>query len=129
MRFYTDYALTKTVRNAEKFVTPKNVILKVLIFLLVFYIGQIAESIPLVLAVMPKLTAWATEQIKTTGSLDETALQEKLTNLLADPANTKIMLYCTIFAPLITLLFCRFIEGRKLTTFFLLIDSHNSKIT
>ncbi|MDE5792529.1 MAG: CPBP family intramembrane metalloprotease [Oscillospiraceae bacterium] len=116
MRFYTDYALTKTVRSSEKFVTPKNIILKILIFLGVFYIGQIAESIPLVLAVMPKLTAWATEQIKTTGSLDETALQEKLTNLLADPANTKIMLYCTIFATLLTLVFCRFIEGRKLST-------------
>lgn len=114
MKLYTDYALTKTVRNEEKFVTPKNMILKILIFLVVFYIGQIAESIPLILAVMPRLMAWATEQMQL-GTLDETMIRDKLENLLADPANTKIMLYCTIFATLITLVFCRFIEGRKLT--------------
>ena len=116
MKFYTDYALTKTVRDSERFVTPKNMILKILIFLLVFYVGQIAEGLPMIVAVMPKLMAWATEQMQITGTIDETAMQDKLQNLLADPSITKIMLYCTIFATLITLLFCRFIEGRKLNT-------------
>lgn len=116
MKLYTDYALTKTVRNEEKFVTPKNMILKILIFLVVFYIGQIAEGLPMILAIMPKLMAWANEQIQVTGMLDETAMQDKLQNLLSDPSITKIMLYCTIFATLITLVFCRFIEGRKLST-------------
>ncbi|MDE7093411.1 MAG: CPBP family intramembrane metalloprotease, partial [Oscillospiraceae bacterium] len=82
----------------------------------VFYIGQIAEGLPMIIAIMPKLMAWATEQMQITGTLDEAVVRDKIANLLADPSMTKIMLYCTIFATLITLVFCRFIEGRKLTT-------------
>ncbi|MDE6776355.1 MAG: CPBP family intramembrane metalloprotease [Oscillospiraceae bacterium] len=116
MKLHTDYALTKTVRESEGFLTPKNIILKILIFLVVFCIGQIAEGLPMTIAIMPKLMAWATEQMQITGTLDEAVVRDKIANLLADPSMTKIILYCTAFATLVTLLFCRLIEGRKLNT-------------
>ncbi|MDE6657642.1 MAG: CPBP family intramembrane metalloprotease [Oscillospiraceae bacterium] len=116
MKLYTDYALTKTVRESEKFLTPKNIIFKILIFLVIFYVGEIAQSLPMLLAIMPKLMAWANEQIEITGTLDEAVVRDKIMNLLSDPSMTKIMLYCTAFATLVTLLFCRLVEGRKLNT-------------
>lgn len=116
MKMYTDYALTKTVRESEKFLTPRNIILKILIFLAVFYVGQLAEGLPMVIAIMPKLITWATEQIQITGELDQNAMNEKIMHLLLDPSITKIMLYCTAFATLVVFLFCRLVEGRKLVT-------------
>ena len=116
MKLYTDYPLMQTVREQETFRTPKNLILQCLIFYAVFWVLQIAESIGMVIAIMPRLMDWARNQMTQTGTLDQEEMLEKINNMLLDPANTHIMLLCTGFGTLVILLFCRVIEGRKLRT-------------
>ena len=116
MKIDTDYPLIKTVREQETFRTPQNLILQSLIFLAVFITLEIAESIGMVIGIMPRLMDWAREQMAATGNLDQMEMTEKLNNMLLDPANTHIMLIATGLGTLVILLFCRVIEGRKLCT-------------
>ncbi|MDE6731147.1 MAG: CPBP family intramembrane metalloprotease [Oscillospiraceae bacterium] len=119
MKLYTDYALTKTVRASEKFITPKNIFLKLLIFAVVFYIAQLAQGFVLIIFAMPRLLqvyADMAEQEFTSQEELQQEMSDRVMHLMQDPSMTRIMLYCTVFATLVILFFCKVIEGRKLTT-------------
>lgn len=115
MKLYTDYALTNTVRTSEKFVTPKNIILKLLIFAIVFYVSQIAQGIALGIFVMPRLMQIYSE-IAGQDITEQDIIKDKIMNLTLDPSITRIMLYCTVLSTLVIFFFCRVIESRKLST-------------
>ena len=119
MKLYTDYALTDTVRASEKFVTPKNIFLKLLIFLVVFYIAQIAQGFVLMIFAFPRLlqiySEMAEQKFISQEELQQ-AMTDRIMNLMQDPSMTRIMLYCTVFSTLVIFFFCKVIEGRKLNT-------------
>ncbi len=115
MKIYRDYPLIRTVREPETFRTPKNLILQLLIFAAVFFVLEIAESIGMVIGVMPRLMGWAREQAAA-GTLDNAVMIEKINSLLLDPGITYIMLLATGMGTLVVLFFCRVIEGRKFRT-------------
>ncbi|MDE7122069.1 MAG: CPBP family intramembrane metalloprotease [Oscillospiraceae bacterium] len=119
MKLYTDYALTKTVRASEKFVTPKNIFLKLLIFAVVFYVAQLAQGFVLVIFALPSLlqnySEMAEQEFISQEELQQ-AIEERVKNLTLDPSMTRIMLYCTVLSTLVIFFFCRVIEERKLHT-------------
>ncbi|MDE6087486.1 MAG: CPBP family intramembrane metalloprotease [Oscillospiraceae bacterium] len=119
MKLYTDYALTDTVRASEKFVTPKNIFLKLLIFLVVFYIAQLAQGFVLMIFAFPRLlqiySEMAEQEFISQEELQQ-AMTNRIRNLTQDPSMTRTMLYCTVFATLVIFFFCKVIEGRKLNT-------------
>ncbi|MBR4318612.1 MAG: CPBP family intramembrane metalloprotease [Oscillospiraceae bacterium] len=116
MKIYTDYSLTKTVKELETFRTPKNLILQCLIFGGVFLLVQIAESLGMIIGIMPQLIDWAKEQTALNNTLTSEMMMEKLNHLLNDPALTYILLFSTGLGTIVILLFCRLVEGRKLST-------------
>ncbi|MDE5769514.1 MAG: CPBP family intramembrane metalloprotease [Oscillospiraceae bacterium] len=119
MKLYTDYALTKTVRESEKFVTPKNIFLKLLIFVVVFYIAQLAQGFVLIIFALPRLLqiyAEMAEQEFISQEELQQAIADKVKNLTLDPSMTRIMLYCTVLSTLVIFFFCKVIESRKLST-------------
>ncbi len=66
----------------------------------------------------PKLIEWASETMNMNGGAPMTTaeMMRKLKTLLLDPSYTNIMLYSTVFATIMVLLFCRIIEGRRFRT-------------
>lgn len=116
MKIYQNYPLMQTVREEETFRTPKNIFLKALIFIAVFFALEIAEGFGMTLGAMPRLMEWAREQVAVNGNLDTAQMTEKLNSLLLDPQLTYIMLWATGLGTLVVLLFCRAIEGRKFRT-------------
>ena len=116
MKLFTYYPQVERSRALDVFRTPKNVFLKLLVFIAVFFCMSMAESIGTVIGLMPGLIRWGTEQIGEdgTGTIDQNAMQQKLNELMEDPSNTHIMLLCTGLGTIVVLLFVRLIEGRKL---------------
>ncbi|MDE5564318.1 MAG: CPBP family intramembrane metalloprotease, partial [Oscillospiraceae bacterium] len=113
----TNYPLVDRVRAVETFRTPKNLLLKCLIFIGIFILVQVIASFGMYAGIMPELMKWAMETAQANGGeLSTMELQEKLATLLQDPKMTNIMLYATGLATIGTLIYCRFVEGRKLNT-------------
>lgn len=117
MKLQVNYPLVKCVREPEEFRTPRNIFLKLLIFVLVFIVMTLAESIGMLIGVMPRFLDWlTTEAAANNGVISDTEATEMLNSMFLDPANTYIMLFSTGLATLVALLFCRVVEGRKLRT-------------
>lgn len=117
MKLYTNYPLIQRIREEEHFLTPKNLFLKMLIFLPVFIVLEFAESIGMMVGVLPRFFDWMMQEAAANdGVISDTKATEMLNSLLLDPANTYIMLLATGLGTIVVLIFCRFIEGRKLRT-------------
>ena len=119
MKMYTEYPLLQRVREEKTFRTPKNLFLKILIFLGVFFVVSFAEGFGSVLFIMPALMSWAMGKADPeTGQLQisDEEMNAKVNSLMEDPSMTAIMLYATVLGTLVVLLFCRFVEGRKFRT-------------
>ncbi len=117
MKLNFDYPLIQRIREEETFRTPRYLILKVLIFVAVFFAVSIAESIGMIFLFIPKLMEWATGVMEQNGGqISSEAMMEKLNTLLLDPQYTHIMLFSTALGTLVTLFFCRVIEGRRFRT-------------
>ncbi len=117
MKLYTNYPLIDRVRAVETFRTPKNLLLKCLIFIGIFILVEMIASFGMYAFIMPELMEWAMETAQANGGeLSTREVQEKLMNLLQDPKMTNITLYATGLATIGTLIYCRFVEGRKLNT-------------
>ena len=116
MKLQIDNTMQQRVRDAEKFRTPKNILLQCLIFFAVFIIGALVQS----LALMPKLTyettAYAQERIDLNGTVTEQEVEDYMMQLLSTEPYVIMTLYATLAATFITILFCRFIEKRRLST-------------
>ncbi len=116
MKLQIDNTMQQRVRDAEKFRTPKNILLQCLIFFAVFIIGALGQS----LALMPRLTyettAYAQERIDLNGTVTEQEVEDYMMQLLSTEPYVIMTLYATLVATFITILFCRFIEKRRLST-------------
>ncbi len=116
MKLQWNDTIVTRVRESERFRTPSNVLLQCLIFLGIFLLGSICQS----LVMMPKLMGdtmdYAYEQLELTGQVTDGELNEYMTSLLSTAPYVVLTLYATVAATLITLLFCRLIEKRKLST-------------
>jgi hypothetical protein len=116
MKLQISYPLTKRIREEKTFRTPKNILLQILIFVGIFFIAEMAESMGMIAGVMPRFMDWATQQMENNGQIDSQEATDYLNNLTLDPSNTVIMLFSTVLATIVVLLFCRFVEGRKFRT-------------
>ena len=111
-----NFPLIQRVRASEHFVTPGNLFLKLLIFLLVFLFYTFAEMIPIILFFIPRLMDWAMPIMEKNGMIADDVMMEKINGMLTDPFMTKVTLFATGLGTIVILLFCRFVEGRKLNT-------------
>ena len=109
-------SLTQIVREPEVFRTPKNLFLQCLIFWIVFFFMELAQSVFLIPAMWKSLMQWSREQLQQTGTLDSDAMMTKIQQLMLEPELVNAMLYATIAGTLVIFFFCRVIEGRKLST-------------
>ncbi|MBR3630199.1 MAG: CPBP family intramembrane metalloprotease [Oscillospiraceae bacterium] len=118
MKLNMNYPLIQRIREEEEFRTPKNLLLKLLIFGIVFLIASIAESVAMFGGFFPKLMQWASSQMTENGggTVSSQDLMDKLQNMLLDPEYTYILLVSTVLATVVTVCFCIFVEGRPLRT-------------
>lgn len=117
MKMITDYSMVQKLREIKQFQTPKNLFLKILIFVGVFMMVSIAESIPLVIGVVPRMMAWTMEQAQLYGGeVPDEVVNEYVNNMLADSYIMRLMLFSTVMGTLVAIFFCRVAEGRKLPT-------------
>lgn len=108
----------RDIKEAKTFRVPKNIVLQILIYLGVFLLLQMAESAVMMPFLMPRLFDWAMNEINQNngGSIAYDVMMDKINNMMMDPANTTIMLFCTLAGTIVIFLYCRFVEGRKLRT-------------
>ncbi len=118
MKPITNYPMYDRVRSLEQFRTPKNLILKLLIFALVFSITGTLQSIPMMFYFIPKMLSWITEQMNASGGMAMTdeAVMEFVNSMMMDPTLTQIMLFSTALVTIGILIFCRHVEGRPLSS-------------
>lgn len=117
MKLQINYPLVNCVREPEHFLTPKNLFLKLLVFIPVFMVMSIAESVGMIIGVLPRFIDWiASEAAANNGVISDTKATEMLSSMFLDPGNTYIMLLSTGLGTLVILFFCRIVEGRKLRT-------------
>ena len=116
MKLITNYPMTERLRSYEPFRTPQNLILKLLIFYLVFNIGGVLQSFVLMPPMIPKIMNWTMEKIENGETVDSQEAMDFVMNIMNDPSLTVLMLFSTVLVTLTGLLFCKLIEGRKLHT-------------
>lgn len=117
MKLQVNYPLVERVREPEVFRTPKNIFLKLLIFVPVFFIMQLAQMVVLVPAVLPRMFAEVSRELELSGGeLSEERANEIVNTIFMDSGNTTLMLFATVMTTIVALLFCRVVEGRKLNT-------------
>lgn len=116
MKPITNYPMTERLRNYQPFNTPKNIFLILLIFVAIFLVGSMVQAGVLMVGIMPKVMGWMTQQVEANGVIDTMEAYTYTMNLMMDPTNTVLMLFSTIGVTITTLLYCRFVEGRKLHT-------------
>lgn len=116
MKPITNYPLVEQTRSLETFRTPKNLILKLLIFYLVFNIGSVLQSFILMPAMIPKILRWSTEKFSNGESIDSQEAMDFIMNMMNDSSLTILMLFSTVLVTAAILLFCKLVEGRNLAS-------------
>lgn len=95
---------------------PKNVILQCLIFLAVFIISQICSSIPSFIPMMMSIFNNMQLLMDTLNNQGYTAYMDEVMSIGYTPTIIILSLYGTILATAITMLFCKVIERRPMTS-------------
>ncbi|MCR4644285.1 MAG: CPBP family intramembrane metalloprotease [Oscillospiraceae bacterium] len=110
--------LIRELREEDEFRTPKDLFLKFLIFVILFFVVAFVECVIMAIGFSPKLMAWATEEmvINNTTMITNDMLRAKLLNLLLDPEYTHVVLFATAGGTLTVFFYCRIIEGRPLSS-------------
>ena len=105
------------IKNTKTFRVPETLFWQVVVFGIVFFIMQFAETCMMMPFLMPRILDWAHKRMEETGGmLDSDEMSEQITNIMMDPVNTNIMLFSTVAGTILVLLYIRIIEGRKLQT-------------
>ncbi len=98
--------------EAEKARHKPNIILQVLIFIAVFIVTQIAASLPLIIGTIVKVVS---DISKGNADITDTSKsQEYASQLMSGDWVNILMLFCTVIATALTIIYCRFIEKRSL---------------
>lgn len=117
MKMITNYPMVDRIRSLEKFNTPKNHVLQILIFIAVFMAASIIQSVIVTIGIMPKLMKWTYELMESNGgSLDYDEAMKLVTEFMMDPSLTVLTLFSTLAITLTVFFYCRVFEGRKLST-------------
>lgn len=116
MKLNFNQKLIRDIREAPKFMVPKNIFLLLLVCIAVFFGVTMVESMAMMVWLVPKTISWMMENMSADGVVDSEQLNVYMTDLLLDPTATIVMLYCTAAATLAVFIYCRFVEGRKLHT-------------
>ncbi|MCD7799790.1 MAG: CPBP family intramembrane metalloprotease [Ruminococcus sp.] len=95
---------------------PKNVMLQCLIFLGVFIVSQIFASIPSFIPMMMSIFSKMSILMDTLNNQGYTAYMEEVISIGYTPTIIILSLYGTILATAITMLFCKLIERRPMTS-------------
>lgn len=93
------------MEEAEKAKFKPHFMIQLLIFVLVFFIGQIGASIPVIVATVRKV-------LQEEGGLDPNTVTGYATNMPQDLM--LVSLFSTLIATILTIVYCRFIEKRSL---------------
>lgn len=104
------------IKQAKTFRIPQNMILQVLIYVGIFFLLQMAETVAMMPFLMPRILDWAMAEVEAHGALNTAEVMQKINSIMQDPANTNIMLYCTLAGTIAVMLYCRWVEGRKIRT-------------
>ncbi len=117
MKIITNYPMVERIRSLEKFNTPKNHVLQLLIFFAVFLAASTVQSVIVTIGILPKLMTWTLELMESNGgSISYDEAMTIVTEFMMDPSLTALTLFSTIAITLTVFLFCRIIEGRRLST-------------
>ncbi|MBP0973362.1 MAG: CPBP family intramembrane metalloprotease [Oscillospiraceae bacterium] len=117
MTLKIDAPLIREIREEEEFRTPKDLFLKFVIFVVVFFVVACVECVIMTIGFYPKLMSWTMEQmLLTDGAVTDWMIREKLMDLLLDPEYTHIVLFATASGTITTFFYCRFIEGRSFSS-------------
>ena len=95
---------------------PKNIFLQSVIFLAVFIVSQVCASIPSFIPMMTNIFANMTTLMDTLNNQGYDAYMEKVMSIGYTPTIIILSLYGTILATVITMLFCKVIERRPITS-------------
>ena len=93
------------IEEAENAQLKPHFMIQLLIFVLVFFIGQIGASIPVIVATVRKV-------LQEEGGLDPNTVTGYATNMPQDLM--LVSLFSTLIATILTIVYCRFIEKRSL---------------
>lgn len=117
MHLQKHYPLLPRIREEQTFRTPRNIFLKLLIFLAVFIVGEMLSGMVIVIAAMPSLMQWASDEMQVSGgSLDSELANEQINSIMNNASNVRVMLFSTVLTTAAVLFFCRIIEGRRFRT-------------
>ncbi len=100
------------VLEAQKARFKPGLAIQVLIFIAVFFVSQIAASLPMIIGTVVKLFTDISD-----GRADLTSAagsQEYISQLTTSNWMNIMMLFCTAIAAVIPIIYCKFIEGRSL---------------
>lgn len=93
--------------------TPKNIPLQILIFIAVFIVIAIAESILSCIYVLPAMFNYLADN---NVSVSDSNYMDTVLKFQSDTKVMIVSLFSTISATVITMVYCRFIEGRPLSS-------------
>lgn len=116
MKFEWNKLFIEEVRTTRYRYYPSNYILEVLVLIAVFLLANVMESIPLCFILMEKAFSWGIQQIDAGTELSSEEIISYIRNLMNSSDNTTIMLYCTVFATITILVYCRIVEGVRPST-------------
>ena len=119
MKLQLDFPLIRTVREPEVHRVPQNLILKIMLFIAVFYLAALAQTAFLMLFALKDIIAimYDTFQMAQEGiSVSREATMERFTALMNEPWFFVASLFSTAGGTLVVMLWCRFVEGRKFRT-------------
>lgn len=98
--------------EAKKSTASKNIFFNILIFIVIFVIIQIAESVIPTLLTTPEIMKRVLED----GTADVQQTMKTSIEVGTMPKYMIPTLFCTAFGTIISIIYCRFIEGRYLTS-------------
>lgn len=98
--------------EAEKARFKPNIIVQVLVFVAVFIVTQIAAGLPLFIGTIVKVVSDMTNG--TADLTDPAKNQEYASQLMSGDWVNILMLFCTVIATTLAIIYCRFIEKRSL---------------
>ena len=98
--------------EAEKARFRPNIIVQVLVFVAVFIVTQIAAGLPLFIGAIVKVVSDMTNG--TADLTDPAKSQEYASQLMNGDWVNILMLFCTVIATALAIIYCRFIEKRSL---------------
>lgn len=102
----------KMFEESKKSTASENIIITLLIFLFMFVIIQLAESIIPTIMSNNELQ----QRIALEGSVDIKRSMEIATEIMMQEKYFIPTLFCTVFGTIISIVYCRFIEARHLTS-------------